>query len=196
MEFGRKLYSLGEIYRIIYDGTRTAPYLSSSKKNKELNSDFFERIMLAVTEVNGCPLCSYAHTKMALEAGMSNEEIKNMLTGIMADVPSEQLQAIMFAQHYADSRGNPSKESWEKIVKSYGLSKSQGILGATRIIMMGNALGIPWSGFLSRIKSDHDRRTSLAYELAGMTIGSLMVPFAVIHGLISKITKPDIIDFN
>ncbi|MFC0273464.1 carboxymuconolactone decarboxylase family protein [Metabacillus herbersteinensis] len=32
--------------------------------------------MLAVTEVNGCEFCSYSHTKIALEQGMSQEEIK------------------------------------------------------------------------------------------------------------------------
>jgi AhpD family alkylhydroperoxidase len=37
--------------------------------------------MLAVTEVNGCEMCSYAHTKMALEAGLSNDEIQQMLAG-------------------------------------------------------------------------------------------------------------------
>ncbi|WP_256205872.1 carboxymuconolactone decarboxylase family protein [Carnobacterium iners] len=38
-----------------------------------------ERIMLAVTQVNGCSVCSYTHTKMALEVGMKSEKIKNIL---------------------------------------------------------------------------------------------------------------------
>jgi AhpD family alkylhydroperoxidase len=196
VDFGRKLYSLGEIYKIIFEGVRTAHHLSHSKKKNELDQEFIERIMLAVTEVNGCPLCSYAHTKMALEAGMTNEEIKNMLSGIMNEVPSEQMQAIMFAQHYAESRGNPSRESWEHIVESYGLSKSKAVLGAIRIIMMGNALGIPWSGFLSRIKGNHDDRTSLGYELSGMVIGSLMVPIATVHGLLSLVIDRSVLDFD
>ena len=45
------------------------------KKERQLSEHFIERIMLAVTEVNGCAVWSYAHTKMALEAGMTNEEI-------------------------------------------------------------------------------------------------------------------------
>ena len=35
---------------------------------------------------------------------MSNEEIQNMLSGVMEDVPSDELEAVIFAQHYADTR--------------------------------------------------------------------------------------------
>jgi len=69
MEFGRKLYSLGEIYTILYKGIGSAPHMTKAKRKGEMTSEFIERIMLAVTEVNGCPLCSYAHTKMPLRLG-------------------------------------------------------------------------------------------------------------------------------
>ncbi len=187
MEFGRKLYSLGEIYTILYKGIRSAPYMSKAKRKGEMNTEFIERIMLAVTEVNGCPLCSYAHARIALEAGMSNEEIHNLLSGIMENVPEEELQAAMFAQHYADSRGNPSKETWDQVVESYGLSKTKGILGAIRAIMMGNALGIPWGSFFNRFKGKPDERSNLAYELSVIVLGSVMIPFAMVHALIASV---------
>lgn len=187
MEFGRKLHSLGEIYTILYKGIRSAPNMSKAKRKGEMNSEFIERIMLAVTEVNGCPMCSYAHTKMALEAGMSNEEIHNMLSGVVEDVPEEELQAVMFAQHYADSRGEPSEEAWNRIVESYGIVKAKGILGAIRAIMMGNALGIPWGSFINRFKGKPDERSNLAYELGVIVIGSAMIPFAMVHALISSV---------
>lgn len=59
MDIGRKLYSFSEIYTILYKGIRTAPYLSKAKKIGVLDTDFVERIMLAVTEVNGCAICSH-----------------------------------------------------------------------------------------------------------------------------------------
>ncbi|UTB33936.1 MAG: carboxymuconolactone decarboxylase family protein [Methanobacterium sp. ERen5] len=75
-EFGKSLYSVQESYWIFYKGIRTMKYMFKAKRKKELSQKFIERIMLAVTEVNGCEICSYAHTKRALESGMSNEEIK------------------------------------------------------------------------------------------------------------------------
>jgi len=193
MYFGKKLYSLIEIYTILQKGIRTAPFMSKAKRKGELDSEFIERIMIAVTEVNGCAICSYAHTRMALEIGMSNEEIRKLLSGIIEDAPDDQIQAIMFAQHYADSRGEPSKDAWERIVKMYGLSKSMGILGAIRIIMMGNALGIPWSSILSRLKGKPDKRSTLIYEIAGIVFGPLLIPFAMIHVSIASVLRVNII---
>lgn len=35
--------------------------------------------MLAVTQVNGCRYCSYVHARMALQAGLSEQEIRTVL---------------------------------------------------------------------------------------------------------------------
>lgn len=196
MSFGRKLYSMKEIYTILYNGMRTAPYLSKAKKKGELDTEFIERIMLAVTEVNGCGVCSYAHTKMALEAGMSDKEIQNMLAGVLTDVPEDQIQSMIFAQHYADHRGKPSGEAWARIVEIYGVSKSKAILGAIRIIMMGNALGIPWSAFVGRFKGEPDERSTFLYEVGGIVLGTLFIPFALINAIIASLLQVKIVNFE
>lgn len=184
-----------EIYTILYNGRRTAPYLSKAKKKGELDTEFIERIMLAVTDVNGCGVCSYAHTKMALEAGMSDKEIQNMLAGVLTDVPEDQIQAMIFAQHYADHRGQPSGEAWARIVEIYGVSKSKAILGAIRIIMMGNALGIPWSAFVGRLKGEPDERSTFLYEMGGIVLGTLFIPFALINAIIASLLQVKIVNF-
>ena len=48
--------------------------------------------------------CSYAHTQMALKQGFSREEIEAFLSVSKAYVVSEEASAILFAQHYANSR--------------------------------------------------------------------------------------------
>ncbi|MFU2192150.1 MAG: carboxymuconolactone decarboxylase family protein [Methanobacterium sp.] len=191
---GRELYSVRESYWIFHAGIRTIKYMSRAKKNKSLSPKFIERLMLAVTEVNDCALCSYAHTKRALESGMSNEEIQNMLSGVMEDVPSDELEAVIFAQHYADTRGNPTRESWERIIEIYGESKAKGILGSIRTIMIGNTYGIPWSSFFNRLKGKGDPRSSLLYEFK-MILGTLLTPVSFLHALISDLFKKPIINF-
>lgn len=178
---------------VIYKGIRTVTYLSKARKNKQIDQQFIERIMIAVTEVNGCDICSYTHTKMALEAGMSNEEIQNMLAGEISDVPQQQVQAIMFAQHYAENRGKPSKKSWDQIVNNYGESLALGILGSIRVIMMGNVLGIPYNSFFKRFKGQSDQRSSMVYELKVMTLGSLFIPIVMIHALFSALLKQEVV---
>jgi len=193
-KFGKKLYSVQESYWIFYKGIRTMKYMFKSKRKKELSSRFIERIMLAVTQVNCCAICSYAHTKKALESGMSNEEIQKMLSGILDDVPNSELAGVMFAQHYADTRGNPTMESWQRIVEIYGISKAKGILGSVRTIMIGNAYGIAWSSFFNRLRGRPDPRSSLRYELS-MMLATILIPISLIHALISDLFKIPIIKF-
>lgn len=179
-----RLYTLWEAYIIIYKAIRTFPYLIRGGKNGDMSKKLEERLMIAVTEVNGCAICSYAHTKIALEAGLSAEEIGAMLSGEMRDVPQEEMKAVLFAQHYADTRGKPSYEAWRQIVSVYGQAKAMAILGAIRGIMGGNAYGIPAGSLLGRmgVKRFHtDARSSLPYELGMMLSMILFPPIAALH---------------
>ena len=56
IDYGRKLYTIPELYRIVYHGIRTMRYMRRAKQKGELNMELQERIMLAVTEVNGCAI--------------------------------------------------------------------------------------------------------------------------------------------
>jgi AhpD family alkylhydroperoxidase len=195
MELGKKLYSVKEYYWILYSGIRTVKYTLKAKKNKQLSPKFIERLMLAVTEVNNCSICSLTHTKMALHSGMDHEEIQNMLSGVIDDVPAEETAAVLFAQHYADTRGNPTLESWERIIEVYGISKAKGILGSVRAMMIGNTFGIPWSSFFNRLRGKPDERSSLPYEIS-MILGTILIPISCIHALISDLFKIPIISLK
>lgn len=177
----KKLYSPAEAYKILFDGARTIRYMSRAKKKNLISQEFIERIMLAVTEVNNCPACSYVHSKIALEAGLSESEIQALLDGHSETVPPEQLTAILFAQHYADSRGKPSLEAWNKVTETYGESLAKGILGAIRMIMIGNTFGIPIGSLKNRFKGKHDPRCSLSYELGMICAPLLYWPILLLH---------------
>lgn len=193
---GRKLYSIPETYRILYDGLRTMKYLSEAKKEELLDKQFIERIMLAVTEVNGCAICSYAHTRMALESGMSNEEIAHILSGATDDIPADQLPAILFAQHYAENRARPFEGTWQRIVEHYGIKKARGILAAIRIMMIGNTYGIAFSSFLNRFKGKPDERSSLIYEIGMILCGIVSAPVVLLHALIAVIFRVPLLRFS
>lgn len=185
----QKLYNFKEFYWALYEGLRLAPKLTRARKQGELSPKFMERIMLAVTEVNGCAACSYAHTKLALEAGMSNQEIQKMLAGVVVDVPEEELPAILFAQHYAEDRGLPSTAAWNRIVEIYGPSKAMAILAAIRMMTIGNIYGIPLGSFFNRFRKKPDERSSLGYEISLLFMGLLMIPVAGIHATIASLLK-------
>ena len=181
---GAKLYSAFEVYDITYKAFLSMGKFMKGRKENLVSTHFVERIMLAVTEVNDCPVCSYGHTKMAIESGMSSQEIENMLSGEHATVPTKELPAIMYAQHYAEYRGRPTKEAYEGLVKAYGKKKSESILGAIRVIMMGNALGIPWGSFINRFKGNPDPRSTILYELTIVIATFFFIPVALVHVLL------------
>lgn len=183
--YGRKLCSVPEFYQILYQGIRTRKYISRARKSGGMDKKFMERIMLAVTHVNQCPLCSYGHARIALEAGMSDEEIRELLAGGTDRVPEGESAAILFAQHYADSRGHPSALSWKRLVEIYGEADAMGILGAVRMIMFGNAFGIVLSSLKGRIKGRPDPRSSLSYEIGLILSFFPLFPAALIHAWVS-----------
>lgn len=190
-----RTYSIFESYMIAYKAFLSMGKLRVARKEGLMNQQFMERIMLAVTQVNQCAICSYAHTKMALEANMSNEEIEAMLGGIIDHAPTDELAAIMFAQHVADTKNHPSEEAWNQVVSVYGEKKAYGILGAARIMMMGNAYGIAYSSFMNRFKPKSKTEYSLFYEVSMMIASILMTPFAMVQGLLARALNVKVISF-
>ncbi|MEN6340003.1 MAG: carboxymuconolactone decarboxylase family protein [Clostridiaceae bacterium] len=192
---GKKLYSITETYRIIVCAMRSIPDLKRARKSGEMTTPFMERVMLAVTEVNGCALCSYYHTRVSLENGMNAEEIKGMLGGEFASAPEAELPAILFAQHYADTRGNPSKQAWERVLAVYGETGAYGVLASIRMIMMGNAFGIVWGSFFNRFRGKADPRSSLLYEIAQMLCTVPFVLAGMIYAGILRLIKKPVLAF-
>lgn len=190
---GKPLFSLFEFYQIMTLAFRSVPLLKRAKAEGKMNHAFLERIMLAVTEVNGCAMCSYYHTKVALEAGFSETEIRNMLGGELSDVPAGELEGVLFAQHYADTRGKPSTESWQRLAEVYDETGAGGVLAVTRMIMLGNAVGIPSGSFLNRFRKRADPRSNLLYEIAMMLALIVYVPFAGLTALLLNLFRAPIL---
>lgn len=179
--FKRK-FSFYELYRSLVYAPRAMRKLIGNKKRELLAPPFIERLQLAVTEVNGCAACSYQHTQMALKQGMSNDEINSFLSGSTDFTKPEEAKAILFAQHFADSRGFPKKFTYDSIVAEYGKKEARIILSAVQIMIAGNIYGIPFSAFLSRLHGKPYKGSTLFYEMGMLISGILFIPFAFIHG--------------
>lgn len=160
---------------------RSFPRMFKSQKRGIVSKAFNERIMLAVTEVNGCKYCSYYHTRLAVKEGISKAEIRAMRTGKMTDIPKDQAPALMYAQHYADTGGKPDPETRAGFVSYYGEDKAISIEASIRIIMVGNIYGIAIDGLMRRLRGKKMKDSKLSYEL-GIAFGSLlMFPAALVQ---------------
>lgn len=185
-EYKRK-FSLWEMYRAFILIPGAVAKMIGNKRKKLVDKDFVERLQLAVTEVNGCAACSYAHTYMALKQGMSSEEINSFLSGDGTFINQDEAKAIIFAQHYADARGFPKKDAFDSLIDEYGNQKVKIILSAIQLMHAGNIYGIPYSALISRLKGKPYKDSSLIYEL-GMHIGGLILfPISLIDGFLRGI---------
>lgn len=192
-----RLFSVGEEYKHLVLLFRTVNYMSKARRKGLMDKHFTERIMLGVTQVNGCPLCSYAHTKMALEMGMEEEQIEELLGGELDNIPQEQLKAVLFGQHYAETKGRPSKAAWDEIVHVYGEDTAKGILGTIRIMMVGNIWGVVIGLLKDRIQHRKiDKRSSLGYELL-LTFAMIpFIPIAAVHALLLALFRTPLLTFG
>jgi AhpD family alkylhydroperoxidase len=121
------------------------------KPGRLVDAAFRERLMLTVTEVNGCRYCAWAHSRMALTAGLANEHIQALTAGDMQGVPEEQVAAVLYAQHWAETDGRPDPEVRRRILDTYGHAQTEAIETYLRMMRVGNLVGNSWDHLLGKI---------------------------------------------
>lgn len=193
--FYKKIYSHSDFYKALALAVRSGKFLRLNRKKKIISPQFKERIMLAVTEVNGCEACSYAHTKFALEEGMSINEINAILSGDTETIPENELAGIFFAQHYTDNNGKVSQESWQRLVDEYDEEGALVILAVIRMMNIGNIYGMAYSALSDRFKGKPSGKTSIFYETSIMLSILLYLPAAMINAIFDNVRKKTIYPF-
>ncbi len=126
------------IHRVMREGLITPP--------------FRERLMMVVTQVNGCRYCSYFHAREAAKSGIPPGELRDLLAGeIPGDTPDAELPALIYAQHWAENDAQPDPEAARKFQEFYGEEKAKSIHLVLRMIRIGNLLGNLWDFLLHKV---------------------------------------------
>lgn len=112
----RREFSIKEFYSLLEDALNNFKQIKTAKQHQLVSKDFSNRIMLAVTKVNGCRLCNYLHTKNALKSGMTATEIQALVAGDLDNVPADEAVALIFAQHYAETKAKPAPEAYQRLL--------------------------------------------------------------------------------
>lgn len=180
-EFKRRIYSINAFYDLLSDTIAHFGDIRRAHSSRRVSKAFNERIMLAVTEVNGCRYCGYYHTSAALKAGMSEGEIQDMLGGDLNSAPADESVALLFAQHYAETEGHPEKEAYQRLLETYGPETATDILAAIRVIMVGNVYGIMVEAPKNRLMLKPFPTSSLGQEI-GIVFGLFaFIPVIVVR---------------
>ena len=155
-KFKRRTYrNLREVLTDVKVMTSKRKEIKGLMRDGVIDEAFRERLMLAVTEVNGCRYCLHAHARMALTAGISEKELQALGRGLFDSSPKEEVIALLYAQHWAETNAKPEIEARERVVAQYGKATVEAIELVLRMIRMGNLLGNTWDYFLYRMSFGH-----------------------------------------
>ena len=151
-----------------------------------LSHAFSEKIMMAVTQVNGCRYCSYAHTRMALQAGVSEAELHDLLMGEFSHIPAHELVGVLFAQHYAEQADRYDATAWQRLQDTYGAEGASDILSLIRVITFANLYGNTFDALLERLRFRPVRDSHFFDEVIVLSAGATVVPGGLMLGMIVR----------
>lgn len=150
--FERRTYhSLGEALTDLRSIMSRRKEIRSLMRGEVIAHTFRERLMLAVTQVNQCRYCSYAHAREALSKGIPQHEIEALGRGMFGNSPTEEVPALLYAQHWAEANGEPEASVRAQVVARYGEQAVETMELALRMIRAGNLLGNTFDYALHRI---------------------------------------------
>lgn len=184
-----RVFTYKEYIPILNRAAEAFVYLKANKKRRAITKKMKERLMLATTQVNGCALCSFVHTKIALSAGMEPDEVKHILAGEYDDIPDEEIIAVLFAQHYAESKEQPSEESVTRLVEYYGLDDCNCITSILEMITMTNAMGITMDFVYERLKFKPVKGSYFLREIAILATTFVLFPILLIVHMLKNVLK-------
>jgi AhpD family alkylhydroperoxidase len=156
---------------------------ANTTRTEPFERAFTERIMLTVTQVNNCRYCDYGHSIAALDAGITPTELEAIKAGDFSDVPTEEVPALLFAQHYAFQAGSPEQEAVEALVTTYGEAQTTRIMSTIRMITIGNLLGNTFDALLSRLGGRPVASGSALNEIVVILLAIVSVPILMLIAL-------------
>jgi AhpD family alkylhydroperoxidase len=151
-EFRKRFHTPRTFFRDLWNILVSMPAFLDTFHSGRVSRSFAEKIMMAVTRVNGCRYCAYFHARMALREGVSPDEIAKLLALEVGGFPEEEAVALAFAQHWVETAGHPNPEAEGRFCEYYGPQVSADIYNWMRMISFGNLAGNSVDAFLSRLR--------------------------------------------
>lgn len=156
--------------------------------NKSKNNHLTEKILMVISVANDCKYCIWLDVKLAEKRGIPSSEIQKMLNlKLDSDLPEQELKALVYAQHYAESNGRPNKKMTENLYDFYGKTEAEKIQLTIRAEMFGNLYFNTWKAAISRFKGKPAQNSNIIFEWLFLLFNSVIViPFVLIKRLERK----------
>ena len=123
---------------------------------------------------------------MALQAGVSELELRDLLHGEFSHMPERELVALLFAQHYAAQGDHYEAMTWQRLQEVYGIDAATAILTHIRLITFANLYGNTFDVLLERLTGQPVSGSRFFDEVVVLSAGATLVPVGLFIGLIMR----------
>ncbi|MHA1984467.1 MAG: hypothetical protein ACW967_08945 [Candidatus Hodarchaeales archaeon] len=130
---------------------------------------------LTTTKEFGCPYCLWIQENKAPDYGCTSQTINAVKSNKYDDFPSNEIIALNFAKHYAESKRNPAKKEIKKLVRYFGKKESSNLINFLHLVSVGNLMGNTVDAFESRLKGIPVKNGSILFEMFIYLIGGFLV---------------------
>jgi AhpD family alkylhydroperoxidase len=188
--FAKRIFTARSFFNdlgfLIWNFPKFIRVLTSKQKPRLL----FEKIFIVTDAVNECIYCSWLDAKLATKSGVSEEEIKNLLKlEFQTDASESEVNALLFAQHFAETNSNPDPEMTSKLFDYYGERTAKNIILAIRAVTFGNLYFNTWGAIISRFKGNPAPNSNVIFEMFYFLLNFIIIlPFLILKKLDKKAT--------
>ncbi len=185
--FNKRIFTLSTFSASVRDLFTHLDDLNLAFTQRRISRSFAEKIMMAVTQVNGCRYCSYAHARMALQAGVSESELHDLFQGEFSHIPPHEWTAILFAQHYAEQGDHYDAAAWQELQDTYGSDAARDVLVHIRVITFANLYGNTLDALLQRLRLRPVAGSHFFDEVVVLSAGAIIVPGGLLIGMMARL---------
>lgn len=151
--FPKRRFTARSFPRHLTAVARTLPRLARSYVKPSLSPALREKVILATTSVNDCRYCTWVHSRVAAAHGVDLDELRALLAGSeLSPSDDREALAVLYAQHYAEQRGNPDPELTRRLRDAFGEEDSEELLAYIRGICFANLAGNTLDAVLFRLR--------------------------------------------
>lgn len=128
---------------------------------------------------------------MAFKDGVTKEEILTILNFDLDGINKcneNEIIALLYAQNYAETNCNPSKDMLNRLYTYYGKKKAKDIIALTSKSHFFNLCGNTYSAFISRLKGIKAHNSNLLFEIFFVIVHS---PIIIPSWIYVKLKKND-----
>jgi AhpD family alkylhydroperoxidase len=183
-----RTYRVPELFRDLLSVFGRMPSLISIWTGGRLPRALREKVIVAVSQANACRMCEHAHTRMALEAGVTDAELaalENMDSGVL---DRRTWLVLAFARERVKTDFAPidGEESHRTLVSELGLQTIRDVEDLARAMTVANRIANTLNALPDRMRGQAVPESRLADELL---INVLFLPGAWLGTLIAALRQ-------